>query len=93
MNNLKWVGIFAIAVTFAFGAGASAHQQGKIVRIGYLDSSTASASAVLVEAFQQELSKLGWSEGKNFTIEYRFADQKMTAYRRLRRTWSDSKLI
>ncbi len=32
--------------------------------------------AVLVEAFRQELSKLGWIEGKNITIEYRFAEQK-----------------
>ena len=38
--------------------------------------STASGSAVLVEAFRQELSKLGWIEGKNITIEYRFAEQK-----------------
>ena len=32
--------------------------------------------AGLLEAFRQELSKLGWIEGKNFTIEYRFAEQK-----------------
>jgi putative tryptophan/tyrosine transport system substrate-binding protein len=32
--------------------------------------------AVLVEAFRQELSKLGWVEEKNFSIEYRFAEQK-----------------
>jgi putative ABC transport system substrate-binding protein len=32
--------------------------------------------AVLLEAFRQELSKLGWIEGKNITIEYRFAEQK-----------------
>ena len=38
--------------------------------------STASGSAVLVDAFRQELSKLGWIEGKSFTIEYRFAEQK-----------------
>jgi putative ABC transport system substrate-binding protein len=53
-----------------------AQQAGKIPRIGFLDSSTASSSTVLVEAFRQELSKLGWIEGKNFTIEYRFAEQK-----------------
>jgi ABC-type uncharacterized transport system substrate-binding protein len=53
-----------------------AQQAGKIFRIGFLDSSTASGSAVLVEAFRQELSKLGWIEGKNITIEYRFAEQK-----------------
>ena len=32
--------------------------------------------AVLVDAFRQELSKLGWIEGKNITIEYRFAEGK-----------------
>ena len=41
-----------------------------------MDNSTASGSAVLVKAFREELSKLGWIEGKNITIEYRFADQK-----------------
>ena len=55
---------------------AEAQQTGKILRIGFLDNSTASGSAVLVEAFRQELSKLGWIEGKNITIEYRFAEQK-----------------
>ena len=29
-----------------------------------------------MEAFRQELSKVGWIEGKNITIEYRFAEQK-----------------
>ena len=55
---------------------ANAQQTGKIFRIGFLDPSTASGSAVLVDAFRQELSKLGWIEGKNITIEYRFAEQK-----------------
>src|SRR5215510_8032433 len=55
---------------------AKAQQAGKTPRIGFLDSSTASGSAVLVNAFRQELSKRGWIEGKNFTIEYRFAEQK-----------------
>ena len=61
---------------FALCSFADAQQTGKIFRIGFLDNSTASGSAVLLEAFRQELSKLGWIEGKNITIEYRFAEQK-----------------
>jgi putative ABC transport system substrate-binding protein len=45
-------------------------------RIGYLDPSTASTTAGLLEAFRQEMSKRGWMEGKNIIIEYRFADLK-----------------
>ena len=54
-----------------------AQQAGKIPRIDFLDASTAAGSAGLVEAFRQELNKLGWIEGKNITIEYRFAEQKL----------------
>jgi putative tryptophan/tyrosine transport system substrate-binding protein len=77
IENPKWVGIFVIALTFTFGgAVAHAQQTGKIFRIGFLDASTASANAVLLDAFRQELKKLGWIEGKNIAIEYRFAEQK-----------------
>src|SRR5687768_2508451 len=73
----KWFGLVSLALTFSLGGdAASAQQPTKIVRIGFLDQSTASGSAVLVEAFRQELIKLGWIEGKNITIEYRFAEQK-----------------
>jgi putative ABC transport system substrate-binding protein len=64
------------ALLFALSVSAHAQQPDKIFRIGFLDPSTASGSAVLVKAFRQELSKLGWIEGKNITIEYRFAEQK-----------------
>jgi ABC-type uncharacterized transport system substrate-binding protein len=60
----------------AVGVIAHAQQSGKIFRIGFLDGGTASGMATLVEAFRQELSKLGWIEGKNITSEYRFAEQK-----------------
>src|SRR4029077_9839687 len=65
------------AMLFAFSVSAEAQQPGKIFRIGFLDISTASGSAGLLEVFRQELSKLGWIEGKNITIEYRFAEQKL----------------
>jgi putative ABC transport system substrate-binding protein len=41
-----------------------------------LDPSTASDGAVRWETLRQELSKLGWIEGKNFISEYRFSENK-----------------
>jgi putative ABC transport system substrate-binding protein len=77
IQNPKWLGLSVIAFMLVVaGAVAEAQQSGKIFRIGFLDPSTASGSAVLVDAFRQELSKLGWIEGKNITIEYRFAEGK-----------------
>ena len=64
------------AMLFALCFTADAQQAGKIFRIGFLDNSTAPSMAVRLEAFRQELSKLGWNERKNITIEYRFAEQK-----------------
>ena len=69
-------GLALCAMLFALSVSAGAQQTGKVPRIGFLDPSTASGTAGLLEAFRQELSKLGWVEGKNITIEYRFAEQK-----------------
>jgi len=78
IENRKWVGCFAILVLLlGCAAVVDAQQAGKILRIGFLDTSTASGMAVLVDAFRQELLKLGWIEGKNIAIEYRFAEQKL----------------
>ena len=74
---VKSILYWLLATVFLTTASAvDAQQPGKIFRIGYLDSSTAAGSAVLVTAFLQELNKLGWIEGKNFTIEYRFTERK-----------------
>ena len=72
--------IFILALgawLFALSVSANAQQAGKVFRIGFLDPSTASGIAVLLDAFRQELSKLGWIEGKNITIEYRYAEHKL----------------
>ena len=64
------------AMLFAFCGSVDAQQTGKIFRIGFLDSSNASGMAGLLGPFQQELNKFGWIEGKNITIEHRFAEGK-----------------
>ena len=73
----KRITLWLLATLFLANVSlADAQQAGKIFRIGYLDSGTAAGRAVLVETFRRELTKLGWVEGKNITIEYRFAEQK-----------------
>src|SRR4030095_1151231 len=82
-NMKKRITLWLLATLFLANVSlADAQQTGKIFRIGFLDTSTASGSAVLVKAFLQELSTLGWIEGKNFTIEYRFGEGKGSEYLR-----------
>src|SRR5262245_14247290 len=76
MSGRILVWLLAI-ILLATAPAAEAQQTGKIVRIGFLDSSNASNIAILLEAFRQEMSRLGWIEGKNITIEYRFAEGKL----------------
>jgi putative tryptophan/tyrosine transport system substrate-binding protein len=71
----RWSVIALMLIVFV-PCPAEAQQPGKIFRIGYLDGSTASGMTVLLDEFRQELRKLGWIEGKNISIEYRFAEQK-----------------
>src|SRR4029077_20321906 len=80
---MKVIGLALGALLSALSVSAHAQQTGKIFRIGFLDSTTASGQAVLLDALRQELSKLGWIEGKNLTIEYRFSEQKEDRLREL----------
>src|SRR5262249_33256665 len=73
----KRITLWLLATLFLANVSlAEAQQPGKFFRIGILDPSTASGSAVRWEALRQELSKLGWIEGKNIAIEYRFLENK-----------------
>ena len=74
--NKKIIICLLTTALLSIAPSVEAQQPGKVPRIGFLDQSTASGMAGLLEAFRQELSKLGWIEGKNLTIEYRFAEQK-----------------
>jgi len=68
---------FLVLITILLITGLThAQQPGKIFRIGFLDPTNASGMAASVDAFRQELSKLGWIEGKNIAFEYRFAENK-----------------
>ena len=66
-------------VTLLGGAAAAwplaawAQQRGKLPTIGYLGTTTASAWSPWTAAFVQRLRELGWIEGRNLAIEYRWA--------------------
>lgn len=65
---------FIVGAALALPFGARARQQaGKTYRIGYLSQGSATAAPGLIEAFRQGLRELGWIEGQNIVIEYRFA--------------------
>ena len=51
-----------------------AQQPAKVPRIGLLSSASPSDTALWYQAFRQGLRDLGWVEGKNISIEYRYAE-------------------
>ena len=59
---------------FAVPFRSSAQQQGKVWRIGMLDTTSQALNAANLKSFQQGLRELGYVEGKNIIIEYRSAD-------------------
>src|SRR2546430_12264921 len=76
IQNLKWVGIFAIALTFVMcGVVVEAQQPKKIPRIGYLVGSAATESTRL-ELIRLALRERGYIEGQNIAFEYRYAEGK-----------------
>jgi ABC-type uncharacterized transport system substrate-binding protein len=65
-------------VTFLFfGPGTYAEAQQQVRRIGFLSAVfSVSIPRNRIEAFQQGLRELGYVEGQNIVVEYRFADGK-----------------
>jgi putative ABC transport system substrate-binding protein len=80
VQNRKWVGMGALLITFAMcTAVAQAQQPGKIHRIGFLSGGVPGSSPD-IEAFRQGLRDLGYVEGQNLVIEYRYTERKADRY-------------
>jgi putative ABC transport system substrate-binding protein len=68
------------AMLFALCSAAEAQQPKKIPRIGYLSSGDSATESVRSEAIRLALRELGYIEGQNIAIEYRYAEGKRDRY-------------
>ena len=59
------------------GVVVEAQQSAGIPRIGILITTSASNISARLEAFRQRLRELGYVQGKNIVIEYRYAEGKL----------------
>jgi putative tryptophan/tyrosine transport system substrate-binding protein len=65
-------------VFLAAPLAAEAQQARKVWRMGYLGNGNPTSSGPTRDAFRQGLQELGWVEGQNVVIEYRWADGDLT---------------
>jgi ABC-type uncharacterized transport system substrate-binding protein len=76
MRKAGVLSILFVVVLLAVAVIAAAQQPTKVPRIGYLTATSLSAIAARVEAFRQGLRELGYVEGKNIVIEWRYGEGK-----------------
>jgi len=70
--------VAVLAVSFlAAPLAADAQQAGKVPRIGWLGVEPPSDRPALLAAFRQRLRELGWVEGQNIVIDYRYAEGRI----------------
>jgi len=75
--------IKVIVCSAAWPLAAGAQQPGKLPTIGYLGATTPSTESQRVAALVQRLREFGWIEGRNLTIEYRYAEGRSERYAEL----------
>src|SRR5262245_17094158 len=70
-------------VLLAAPIAATAQPASKVQRIGLLGAGSSAGSQANAEAFRQGLRELGWVEGRNVVVEYRFEDGRYDRLREL----------
>jgi putative ABC transport system substrate-binding protein len=65
------------AMLFALCSSAEAQQPTKVPRIGYLSNTDAATDSARAEGIRLALRELGYIEGQNIAIEYRYAEGKV----------------
>ena len=68
--------LISLGAALAWSLSVRAQLPRTMYRIGFLGNSTAALEANLIEPFRQGLRDLGYDEGRNIAIEYRWAEGK-----------------
>src|SRR5882672_11327673 len=76
MRKAGVLSILFVVVLLAVAVIAEAQQPSKVPKIGFLVGPSRSFCASRMESLQQGLHSLGYIEGKNIVIEYRYAEGK-----------------
>jgi ABC-type uncharacterized transport system substrate-binding protein len=77
MKKASAPSILVAMMLLVVGVTAQAQQPKKVPRLGFLIGSSPAAIAARIEAFRQGLRDLGYVEGKNIVIEWRYAEGKL----------------
>ena len=73
-------GLMLCAMLFALSYSASAQQPTKVPRIGYLSNTDPAGESARAKAIRLALRDLGYIEGQNIAIEYRYAEGKLDRF-------------
>ena len=76
MKKVGWSSILVAVALLALGEIADAQQPKKVPRIGFLTASP-SVFPGRIEAFRQGLRELGYVEGRNIVIDWRYTEGKL----------------
>ena len=74
MRRREFIGLVA-GMSAIWPLATRAQQPARIARIGYLGFGSAAGNAPRVEALRAGLRDLGYVEGKNIAIEFRFEER------------------
>jgi putative ABC transport system substrate-binding protein len=81
MRRRDFITLIGTATAWPFSALAL--QPGKPATIGFLGATTPSVWSLFVSAFLQRMRELGWIEGSNLAIAYRWAEGREDLYHQL----------
>ena len=83
-HRLSVLNLFLFVILFALYASAEAQQpKNKLPRIGYLSSLNRATESARLETIRGAMRELGYTEGENVIIEYRYADGKQDRFSEL----------